>query len=69
MNVMARISNGEMPSLHQMGDAMGEHAGLSRARAGDHEQRSVAVRDRVELRRVQAGERVGIGHLPTIQVP
>ena len=30
--------------VHEMGDAMGEDAGLARAGSGEHEQRALAVR-------------------------
>ena len=40
----------------QVGDAVGEHAGLARAGAGDHEQWALRVQDGLPLRRVQIGE-------------
>jgi hypothetical protein len=44
------------PGLHEPGDAVGEHAGLARAGAGQDEQRPFAVRDGVALGRVEALE-------------
>ena len=39
--------------VDEVGDAMGEHPGLARAGAGDHQQRPAAVHDGVELVGVQ----------------
>ena len=41
--------------LDQARDARGEHAGLSGARAGEHEQRAVDVQHRFALRGVESG--------------
>ena len=61
VKVMARISNGETPSsLDEVGDAVGEHPGLARAGPGHHQQRPLAVGDRLELGRVEALEQVGM---------
>ncbi len=58
VNVIARILTGGTPWCDQVGDAVGEHAGLARPGAGDHQQRPVLVDDRVELVGVEAlGER------------
>ena len=40
----------------QPGDPVGEHPGLARARAGEHQQRPLAVGDRLALRRVEPGQ-------------
>ena len=45
--------------LDEVGDAMGEHPGLARAGAGDDQQRSLGVHDRVELVGVELGGRHG----------
>jgi hypothetical protein len=44
-----------------VGDAVGDHARLARARAREHEQRAVAVTGRFALRRIELGE---IDHEP-----
>ena len=44
----------------QVGDAIGEDAGLARARAGDHEQRPLGRQHRLPLGGVQVGQ-VGLG--------
>ena len=52
-----------------MGDAMGEDARLSRARAGDHEQRPFGCENRLALGLVEDGEvglRLGDGHRPML---
>ncbi len=55
--------------VDEMGDAVGEDARLSRARAGDHEQRPFGVLNRLALRLVEDGE-LGLGlrdgHLPML---
>ena len=51
--------------VDEVGDAVGEHAGLPRTRPGDDEQRAAAVHDGVELVRVQP-VRGGIWHLSGI---
>ncbi len=43
---------------HQVGDPVGQDARLARARAGEDQQRALAVGDRVALRRVQAGQQL-----------
>ena len=44
VKVIARISLGSrLPRAHQVGDAVGEHARLARARAGQDEQWPLAV--------------------------
>ena len=48
--------------LDEVRDAVREHPGLARARAGDDEQRPAGVGDRLELGRVQALEEVVAGH-------
>ena len=40
----------------QPGDPVGEHPGLARARAGEHQQRPIAVSDRLALRRVEPAQ-------------
>ena len=42
----------------QVGDPMGQHAGLARAGSGDDEQRAVDVQDGFALGRIQAGEEI-----------
>ena len=44
--------------LHEPGDPVGDHPGLARAGAGDHELRPAVVGDRRQLFRVQAGAEV-----------
>jgi hypothetical protein len=44
---------GRHPVVHQVGDAVGEHPGLARTRAGHHQQRPAAVHHRIELIWVQ----------------
>ena len=57
VNVIARISIGRAPpGRQQPGDPVGEDAGLARARAGEHQQRPLAVGDRLALGGVQVGE-------------
>ena len=59
VNVIARISEGlRLAGPEQVGDPVGEHAGLARAGAGEDQQRALAVGDGVPLRRVQALEEV-----------
>ncbi len=48
----------------QPGDAVGEHPRLARAGAGEHQQRPLAVRDRLALRRVELGEQALLGARP-----
>ena len=62
VNVIARISFGSTPlRREQVRDAVGEHARLPRARAGDHEQRPLGGRDGLALGVVQVGEvRLGL---------
>src|SRR5207302_1460534 len=43
----------------QIGDAVGEDAGLAAAGPGEDEQRAVGRLDRAPLRRIEAGEKVG----------
>ena len=53
----------------QVGDAVGQDAGLARARAGDDEQRPLRVEDGLALGRVQVGEvglGLGDGHQPML---
>ena len=51
VNVIARISFGcARVGGDQVGDPVGEHAGLARAGAGQDQQRPVAVGDRLALR-------------------
>ena len=55
----------------QVRDAVGEHAGLARARAGDHEQRPLGRQHGLPLGGIQVGEvgrRLGRGHRPTVPV-
>ena len=62
VNVMARISNGLTPLIaDEVGDAVGQHPGLARARAGHHQQRTLGVDDRVGLHRVEPLEQVADG--------
>ena len=57
VNVIARISFGFTPQRReQVRDAVGEDAGLPRARAGDHEQRPFGGQDRLPLGGIQVGE-------------
>jgi hypothetical protein len=69
VNVIARTSFARAwPGVVEVGDPVGEHAGLARAGAGEDEQRAVAVRDRLALRRVHPLEEaldvlIGGGHL------
>ena len=57
VNVIARISFGSTPCVcEQVRDAVGEHARLARARAGDHEHRPLGGRDGLALGLVQVGE-------------
>ena len=57
VKVMARISLAPgLPGADQEGDAMGEDAGLARARAGEDQQRPLAVDDRLALGLVEAGQ-------------
>ena len=44
---------------NEAGDARGEHTRLARAGAGEHEQRTIAVLDRLALCRIQPGEQRG----------
>ncbi len=60
VKVMARISNGRHAQVaDEVGDAVGEHPGLARARPGHHEQGPVRVRDRVGLHGVEPVEQAG----------
>ena len=63
MNVIARISFGlRRVGGDQVGDPVGEHAGLARAGAGEDQQRPLAVRDRLALGLVEPREqRVEVG--------
>jgi hypothetical protein len=45
-----------IPRTEQVGDAVRQHAGLARARAGDDEQRPALVDDGLPLRAVEPGE-------------
>ncbi len=57
VKVMARTSSGRTPAhLDQVGHAVGEHARLARAGAGEDEQRALEVLDGLALRLVEAGE-------------
>ena len=47
----------------EVGDAMGEHARLARAGAGQNEQRSLEVRDRGALRLVEPLEQGVTAHI------
>ncbi len=55
----------------QMGDPVGQHAGLARARAGEHEQRPLAVDDGLALGLVEPLQELvelgldGLGHGPS----
>ena len=60
VKVMARIWPGCDATLaEQPGDAVGQHAGLARPRAGDDEQRAALVDDRLALLRVEPLEQHG----------
>jgi hypothetical protein len=57
------------PRPLEVGDAVGEHAGLAGSGAGEDQQGALAVRDGVTLGRVEPGEQVvdagacgGVGH-------
>ncbi len=57
VKVIARISPGRAaPGRQQIGDAVGQHPGLARARAGEDQQRALAVEHRLALRLVEPGE-------------
>ena len=57
VKVMATISCGcTLVRLDEVGDAVGEHAGLARAGAGEDEQRALEVGDGLALGLVEAGE-------------
>ena len=59
VKVMATTSSGRaLRGGEQVGDAVGEHARLARAGAGQDEQRTVGVGDGLALRLVEAGEQV-----------
>ena len=48
------LAGARAPGLHEPGDAVGEHARLARAGAGQDEQRAVAVGHGLALGRVEA---------------
>ena len=50
VNVSARICDGRHAAFEQVGDAVGDDAGLAAARPGQHQQRPVAVRHGLALR-------------------
>ena len=50
--------------VDEVGDAVGEHPGLARAGAGDHQQRAAAVHDGVELIGVECVEFERVRHVP-----
>ena len=59
VKVMARTASAGDPGLaHQAGDPVGQDAGLAAARARQHQQRAVAVENRLALGGIEAGERV-----------
>ena len=60
VKVTARIDQGaHAHRLHQVGDAVDDDPGLARARAGEDQQRAVAVDDRLALLGVEGFEEVG----------
>ena len=58
MKVIARISLGRHPSVHEPGDPAGEDPSLSRARPGDDDERPVLHRHRLSLAGVEVGEQL-----------
>ena len=50
------LAGAGLPGRQQVGDPVGEDAGLAGAGAGEDEQRPAGVLDRLALRRVEAGE-------------
>jgi hypothetical protein len=49
------LGGSQLSPLDQVGDLLGDHRGLARAGAGEHEQRAVAVFDGAQLLRVEHG--------------
>ena len=50
------------------GQAVRDDAGLPRARAGEHEERTLLVEDRFALFGIEPGQEIGVGHRRIIQV-
>ena len=58
VKVIARRRRGDPALAHQPRHAVRQDAGLSAARAGQHQQRAVAVENRLALGGIEAGEGV-----------
>ena len=62
VKVIARICSGlRVAALHQVGDAVCQHARLAGTGPGEHQQRAAAMHDRRLLGLVQARKQVGVG--------
>src|SRR6202012_6196853 len=60
------LAGPEAARRQQIGDTAGQHGGLTRARAGDDQQRRALMQDRLTLLGVQAVEKLiafGFGHV------